>query len=104
MNAINSCVVFPKADKLSSDKVLFEIQVESYLSNDIKMALDKDLDSLMRLYAAGAKKDVFDACEVIDGIAESVPIEGIRFIQINKTGVDLVRIYKVGNDNMERAA
>jgi hypothetical protein len=71
MNAINSCVVFPKADKLSSDKVLFEIQVESYLSNDIKMALDKDLDRLMRLYAASAKKDVFDACEMIDEIAKS---------------------------------
>ena len=34
----------------------------------------------------------------------SVPIDGIRFIQIHKTGVDLLRIYKVGNENMERAA
>jgi hypothetical protein len=58
------------------------------------MALDKDLDRLMRLCAAGAKKDVFDACEMIDEIAKSTPNDGIRFIQIHKTGVDLVRIWQ----------
>jgi hypothetical protein len=104
INAINSCVVFPKADKLSTDKVLYEIHVESYHSNVIKIALDKDVDRLMRLYAVGAKKDVFDACEMVDEIAKSAPIDGIRFIQIHKTGVDLLRIYKIGNDSMERAA
>ena len=104
MNAINSCVVFPKADKLSSDRVLLEIQVESYNSNAIKMALDKDVDRLMGLYAVGAKKDVFDACEMIDEIAKAAPIDGIRFIQIHKAGVDLRRIHKAGKDKMERAA
>ena len=58
------------------------------------MVLDKDVDKLMRLYAVGAKKDVFDACEMIDEIAKSAPLDGIRFIQIHKTG----------NDKMERAA
>jgi hypothetical protein len=103
-NAINSCVVFPKADRVSADKVLHEIHIESYHSNDIKIALDKEVDKLMRLYAVGAKKDVFDACEMVDEIAKSAPIDGIRFIQIHKTGIDLLRIYKIGNDSMERAA
>ncbi len=58
----------------------------------------------MRLSAVGAKKDVFDACEMIDEIAKSAPIDGIRFIQIHKTGVDLIRIHKCGNEKMERAA
>lgn len=59
INAINSCVVFPKAVKLSADKVLYEIHVESSHSYDIKMALDKDVDRLMRLYAVGVKKRCF---------------------------------------------
>jgi hypothetical protein len=104
MNAINSCVVFPKADNLSKDKVVNEIHVESYSSKDIKMVLERDVDRLMRLYAVGAKQDVIEAGEMIDEIAKSAPIDGIRFIQIHKAGVDLLRIYKVGNDAMERAA
>ena len=31
-------------------------------------------------------------------------MDGIRFIQIHKTSVDLLRVYKVGNDIIERAA
>jgi hypothetical protein len=101
---INACVLFPKADKLNSDKILFEIQVASYHSDDIKLALDKDVDRLMRLYAVGAKKDVYDACEMVDEIAKSAPIDRIRFLQVHKAGIELLRIHKVGNDGMERAA
>ena len=68
------------------------------------MVLERDVDRLMRLYAVGAKQDVIEAGEMIDEIAKSAPIDGIRFIQIHKAGVDLLRIYKVGNDAMERAA
>ena len=104
INAINSCVVFPKAESLSNDKVIHEISVESYSSKNIKVVLEKDIDKLMRLYAVGAKQDVFEACEMIDEIAKCAPMDGIRFIHIHKTGVDLLRVYKVGNDTMERAA
>lgn len=103
-NAINSCVVFPKAEKLTSDRVIHQIYVDSYESKDIKMELEKDVDKLMSLYAVGAKQDVFEACEMIDEIAKAAPIGGIRFIQIHKTGVDLLRVHMIGNDKMERAA
>ena len=102
--AVNASVVFPTADKLKTDKVLHEIQVNSYNSQDIKMVLDKDMDRLMQLYAVGAKNDIFEACAIIDEISKFAPIDGIRFIQIHKTGVDLIRIHKTGNEKMQRAA
>ena len=40
---------------------------------------------------------------MIDEIANCA-MDGIRFIQIHKTGVDLLRVYKVGNNTLERAA
>ena len=46
------------------------------------------------VFTVGAKQDVFETCEVIDEIAKCA-MDGIRFIQIHKTGVDLLRVYKV---------
>ena len=94
-NAINSCVVYPKAESLSKDRVIHEIEVDSYDSQDIKSVLERDVDKLMRLYAVGAKQDVFEACEMIDEISKAAPLNGIRFIQIHKAGVDLLRVKKL---------
>ena len=56
INAINSCVVFPKAESLSNDKVIHEISVESYSSKNINMMiLEKDVDKLMRLLLVRSK-------------------------------------------------
>ena len=56
INAINSCVVFPKAESLSNDKVIHEISVESYSSKIINMMiLEKDVDKLMRLLLVRSK-------------------------------------------------
>ena len=72
----------------------------------MKMVLEKDIDELIRLYVVGVKQHVFDACKIIDEIEKCAPIDGIRFIQVHKTGVALlIRVYyKVGNDTMERTA
>ena len=56
INAINSCVVFPKAESLSNDKVIHEISVESYSSKNINMMiLETDVDKLMRLLLVRSK-------------------------------------------------
>ena len=53
---MNSCVVFPKAESLSNDKVIHEISVESYSSKNINMMiLETDVDKLMRLLLVRSK-------------------------------------------------
>jgi hypothetical protein len=97
-------VVFPKAAVLLNDRIIHEIYVDSYDSKDIRTVLEKDVEHLMQLYAVGAKQDVFEACTMVDEVSKSAPVDGLRFVQIHKNGLNLLRIHKIGNQEMERAA
>lgn len=131
-SAIHSCVLYPKASSLEGNAVIHHITVDEYKPEEIKTTLEQDQNKLMSLYARGAVKEILETADMIDIIARDAPINGscvlfpsisitarlnnasydyniiipsgLRYIQIHKTGIDLLRIHRRGNEHNERAA
>lgn len=102
-NAVHSCVVYPKATALTKQSV-HEITVEEFSADKIKVKLNENQSMLMSIYARGAMTDVEDCSHVIEVIKGKAPVSGLRFIQIRKTGIDILRINLMGGEQNERAA
>lgn len=105
-SAVDACVVYPRAESLGADGPLQNIVVSDYTPEDIRAELRQNSDRLTSLYtrSGGVVEDMQHVVDIVQAARETAPIQGLRFIQINRAGVGVLRIHMRGNDTFERAA
>lgn len=115
--AVNAHVLFPTANFVENNyPALYEIKVDSYDSATIKAVLNNHIGevsnkvlgvigdmALAGCYHNSEHHHVASECDALDYLAESVPIDGARFIQLRWKNVNFLRISKTGNEEMKTA-
>ena len=102
-SAVHSCVVFPKAVSLTKPS-LHQITVEKFSADMIRTKMNEDQSLLMSLYSPGARTDAEDYPQIIEVLKGKAPVDGLRFIQFRKAGIDVLRINLADGEQNERAA